>query len=134
MFCTTKRQCEMRKKGLAATPCNQQRYCSCVWDWEQEYCWPYARSKRTALADEPFPGELVPDSFASKVRIDATGPCKRAIENFTRYDLRWTNGWLESVFDRWDRLAREEGHLVFAGERAEAQNSFGNWIRVNYEC
>ena len=79
----------------------------------------------------PATGAEIPDSYFEKVRDRADRPCQRAIENLARYDLRWHWG---RPFDRWNKYQRQDGVMSLAGDNADAQNGFGGWLRVNYEC
>ena len=59
------------------------------------------------------------------------GQCQRSIENAAKYDLRWTDGMSRPIFTR-DSMNNDLVGLW--GDAAEAQNGFGNWVRVNYRC
>jgi hypothetical protein len=91
-------------------------------------------AKQKVLLPVPKPGEHVSEEYFMQVYPDAAWPCKTAIEDSAKYDLRWTNGWLSMYFNRWGSVAREDGHLILVGDTAEAQNGFGGWVRVNYRC
>ncbi len=59
---------------------------------------------------------------------------KFAIEESAKYGVRWTNWLGVARFDRWNKYQRNDGLIVLAGDEAEAQNGFGNWLRANYSC
>jgi hypothetical protein len=68
---------------------------------------------------------------------DAYYACQKAIENYAKYDLRWTDTWLnprfrDSVMSKYVHPA--DGLMLFYGDNAEAQNGFGGWARINYWC
>ena len=51
------------------------------------------------------------------------------------HDLRWTTGFLEPyTFTRYNKYHREDGVFHMFGDKAEAQNGYGNWFRMNYIC
>ena len=37
-------------------------------------------------------------------------------------------------FDRWSKLVSNENTITIAGDKAEIQNGFGNWVRASYRC
>jgi hypothetical protein len=82
----------------------------------------------------PAFGEHNSEEYFNQVYADAAWPCKTAIENSAKFDLRWTQSWIARYFNRWNSVAREDGHLILVGDTAEAQNGFGGWVRVHYRC
>src|SRR5262245_32331722 len=64
--------------------------------------------------------------------IDGLVACRRAIENSAKYDLRWT----DSIWGRpkFNSITTTPVQIIFLGDEAEAQNGFGNWVRVRYSC
>ena len=68
--------------------------------------------------------------------------CARQIKNQVKYDIRspgvlyGTNSgdWAILRFDRWSAKPTKDGTIRIRGDNAEAQNGFGNWLRVNYSC
>jgi hypothetical protein len=85
-------------------------------------------------SSKPDVGAEVPEAYFNHVFADASWPCRKAVENAAKYDLRWTDGWLSPAFSRWNKYMRADGLMFFYGDRAEAQNGFGAWLRVNYVC
>jgi hypothetical protein len=91
----------------------------------------------------PAPQPAKPKVTIKDVYERTDKPCKAAVEGLAQYDLRWTGRTSKSYGFPQYRLTKGgsatddlEGadsiHLV--GDRAEAQNGFGNWMRVNYSC
>jgi hypothetical protein len=82
---------------------------------------------------KPLPGQEVSEQYFQYVKNgDAGWKCNIAIKNAAQYDLRWTNWGAD--FSRWNKYARPDGYIQLVGDLAEAQNGFGNWVRVNYSC
>ncbi len=66
--------------------------------------------------------------------VDASGPCKLAIERQARFAIKWTDDWLEPKFlpARWRAI--NDGHITYRGDKLQMQNVFGAWEHVIYEC
>jgi hypothetical protein len=67
---------------------------------------------------------------------DAHWSCQKAIENYAKHDLRWTESWLNRKFTDsvTSKYVHPDGLMLFYGDKAEAQNGFGGWVRVKYRC
>jgi hypothetical protein len=61
----------------------------------------------------------------------ASPPCERSVKNAAQYDLRWTTWGLVFSHSRRNGI---DPTIKLIGDMAEAQNGFGNWVRVNYTC
>jgi hypothetical protein len=87
---------------------------------------------KTATA--PVVGEKMTEGYIRYVQDDlkAEKNCRREIENLAKYDLKWTS-WT-TTFEYNNANARADGYVRFIGDNAQAQNGFGGWVRVNYEC
>ena len=85
---------------------------------------------------KPMLGQEVSEQYRWHVLTDRDGisKCKSAVENAVQYDLRWTESSNSSRWNRWNKYARSDGYIQFNGDRAEAQNGFGNWVRITYWC
>jgi hypothetical protein len=82
----------------------------------------------------PAPGEEITRAYIMATMPDWIEPCKKAVEA-DAYALRWINGWLEYEFDGFaKRRGTDDGAIRLTGDKAEAQNRFGAWVRVNYLC
>ena len=83
-------------------------------------------------------GGEVSEEYFKHVRNEITDECTKRIEKYALTsefwggDLRWTNRWFESKFDRW--MTRRFAVITSLGDHAEWQNKFGNWVRVRYFC
>ena len=58
--------------------------------------------------------------------------CPPYIESVAEWDYDWTDGWLESKFDRAHRL--DGGVVRYVGDKIKFQNGFGAWQHVSYTC
>lgn len=65
---------------------------------------------------------------------DANAYCPAAIERSARYDVKWTDGWADLKFDKFDWKDEAKGVIAYFGDRAEFQNGFGAYTPVIYEC
>ena len=77
-----------------------------------------------------------PDCVAGKTNwmTDADNYCAPYIESWAAYDYRWTDGWLDSKFDRVGVIPPKYETLRYTGSEIQFQNGFGAWMRQNYEC
>lgn len=60
--------------------------------------------------------------------------CRRAVESLAKHSMRWTDGFLESKFDRFRWKKEPGGTITYIGNKAEFQNGFGAFTPVIYEC
>jgi hypothetical protein len=73
--------------------------------------------------------------WAEKNEINAVVRCKREIERFAAYIMKWTNnGWIESEFSRYQWHNQNDGLIAYIGDKAQFQNGFGAWENVIYYC
>jgi hypothetical protein len=83
----------------------------------------------------PAAGEKVSEAYYQNVVRDALSPCSRAIEKSAKYDLRWSSSFLVMLrFSHYSTYRQRDGTLILSGDDAEAQNGFGNWVRIHYSC
>jgi hypothetical protein len=91
----------------------------------------------------PKPGEEVTEEFFKYfVDGEVMVNCDYKIKPLVKYEIRtpglmWGTNSGDSAFlyfDRWSRTVGKDNTILIAGDRAEAQNGFGNWIKVNYSC
>jgi hypothetical protein len=70
--------------------------------------------------------------------IRASLPCTKAIESVLDGAViyEWTDSWLTPKFTHfvWKPGKKEEGIVVYIGNKMKAQNAYGGWIPVRYEC
>lgn len=66
--------------------------------------------------------------------VEATLRCRAEIPRLAAYTSRWTDGLLEFKFPlvRWH--SRDDGILIYSGDKIEFQNGFGAWQNMVYEC
>jgi hypothetical protein len=91
---------------------------------------------------KPLPGEKVTEEYFRHLTYEVGYECSQAVKRLIKYDIRspgvmWGTNTGEWAFLRWDRWTGKvsSGNTVaMAGDEAEAQNGFGNWIRINYTC
>jgi hypothetical protein len=81
----------------------------------------------------PSVGEELKDGYLKYVKDHRQGNenCKKAIADMAKYDIKWTD---RTEFQYVNKYARMDGYVLLSGDNAQAQNGFGNWIRVNYKC
>lgn len=63
----------------------------------------------------------------------AAGPCKRAIDNQSKYQSEWTTGVLTPIFDRYT-INDETGVINYFGDKVRFQNGFGAFANMIYMC
>ena len=66
--------------------------------------------------------------------VDAQVYCEYAIESLAKYDMRWTDGFLESKFPRVKIAKYPHRSAIFSGSKAQFQNGFGAYQNVGYWC
>lgn len=82
------------------------------------------------------------DCASSRAMAAASVDCGSLIERYARYDFKWTNGTLESIFQgaRWseraDIISRHGANRIieFRGDKIKMQNGFGAFRTIRYEC
>jgi len=74
------------------------------------------------------------DCYGNKFYRQATAACEAMVQRSAKYDFKWTNGWDESKFEYRKWGDQERGTIVYAGDRLQLQNGFGNWIVHRYAC
>ncbi|MBR8654225.1 zinc ribbon domain-containing protein [Achromobacter sp. Marseille-Q0513] len=60
--------------------------------------------------------------------------CRREVEKLAKYDFKWTDGFLESKFDRFRWKDKNSGVITYLGDKVQFQNGFGAFTTVTYEC
>ncbi len=66
--------------------------------------------------------------------ISAGVYCVREVEKLAKHDFKWTDGLLESKFDRFRWKDKESGVITYLGDKVQFQNGFGAFTTVTYEC
>ena len=64
----------------------------------------------------------------------ADAHCPRHIEDLARYDFEWTDGWLDSKFDRVALQIDRQAAIRVIGDKMRMQNQYGAWQRMEYWC
>jgi hypothetical protein len=92
----------------------------------------------------PKPSEVVSEEFFNYIYPETAFYCGQAVKRLVKYDIRspgvmWgTNSGDSPLFllrmSRWSTRVAPDNTILLAGDEAEAQNGFGNWMRVNYTC
>ena len=88
--------------------------------------------EQAKLADVACRADL--QCWGDKHSLRATRPCQLAIEELALYDYEWTDGWLESKFDRFAWRNSRARTLTYHGSRIKFQNVFGAWRQASYWC
>jgi|GEM_PF-5820603 len=76
-----------------------------------------------------------PECMYKKSAVAASVRCKQAIEQLAdgnSITYRWTDGMLDSKFS--DYRLKRIGALTYLGDALEAQNGYGAWLKLRYEC
>jgi hypothetical protein len=60
--------------------------------------------------------------------------CDDQIERLAKYDFKWTDGWLESKFNRFRWYDQDSLIITFIGDKLQFQNGYGAWEYHIYEC
>ncbi|TAL53801.1 zinc ribbon domain-containing protein [Pandoraea sp.] len=109
---------------------------SCVDGGEAKKDGGAARAAMTAeektKADAQCKAEL--SCWGEKHIIAASVYCKEPIERLAKYDVKWTDGLMETAMSRYRFADREAATLTYVGDKAQFQNGFGAWQNVVYEC
>jgi hypothetical protein len=111
---------------------------------------PVQSPSATAAKAEPPPPPPTPDPvqevteeyFRHLNHDDVHFECDQAIKRLVKYDIRSpgvlygtnTGMWAFLRFDRWSKRVANDNTIKIYGDEAEAQNGFGNWVRINYSC
>jgi hypothetical protein len=92
----------------------------------------------------PRSGEQVSSDFFDYIHAETSYDCVQAIKRFVKYDIRSPGAlWGKNTGDsmlfllRMSRVSKKvaaDNTIMLAGDEAEAQNGFGNWVRVSYTC
>jgi hypothetical protein len=90
----------------------------------------------------PAIGEDVSEEYFKYILREVHFDCQEQIKRLVKYDIRapgvlWGTNQGDSVFlrfTRWSARVASDGTIRLYGDNAEAQNGFGNWVRINYSC
>lgn len=74
------------------------------------------------------------DCRGNKVLWTAGVFCRNAIEEQARFNFRWTNGFSEPKFDRYEWTNKPGKGITVIGDKVEFQNALGNYLPVTYWC
>ncbi|MFD4837681.1 zinc-ribbon domain-containing protein [Achromobacter sp. NPDC058515] len=66
--------------------------------------------------------------------VSASVYCAREVEKLAKHDVKWTDSFLESKFDRFRWKDKQSGVITYLGDKAQFQNGFGAFTTVTYEC
>lgn len=103
-------------------------------------------SQPAAERKEPPPtpaiGEDVSEAYFDYIKREVSFDCGQQIKQLVKYDIRspgalWgthSGDWALLRLTRWSSRVASDGTIRLHGDDAEAQNGFGNWMRVNYSC
>ena len=72
--------------------------------------------------------------WGDKHSIAASVRCPPVIEAQILYAHEWTDGWLDSKFDRFGWRNLDTGELRYLGNKLRVQNAFGAMRNVSYTC
>ena len=103
---------------------------------------PVAEKKEPLPPPTPAIGEDVSEAYFNYIDREIGFDCGQQIKRLVKYDIRsagvlWgTNSgdWALLRFTRWSSRVASDGTIRLVGDEAEAQNGFGNWMRINYSC
>jgi len=98
---------------------------------EGSYDEPTPSAEPTAKADDKCGSDL--RCLADEYHIVAGINCEPYVERLAKYQMRWTDGFLDRKFPYkgWDHKKRT---ITYYGDYAEFQNQYGAWSNVVYEC
>ena len=65
---------------------------------------------------------------------NADSKCKTHIENYARYDYKWTNGWIDPIFASVSTKPPDYKTALYIGDAVQFQNGFGAFQRMGYSC
>ena len=61
--------------------------------------------------------------------------CKKEIEKFAKYSVKWTDTSLfDEKFSRYGWKDQPTGIITYIGDKVEFQNGFGAFTPMTYEC
>ena len=60
--------------------------------------------------------------------------CADRIEKLAKHSVKWTDGAVESKFDRFLWRNKGAGEITYIGNKVEFQNAFGAFTPIIYEC
>jgi hypothetical protein len=103
-----------------------------------------AKSEEKPEPDRPTAGQEVSEEYFKWISTKMSWDCQEQIKRLVRHDMRTpgvfsgTNS-MDSMFfllryDRWSKYVAADGTIKMRGDKAEAQNGLGNWMRVSYTC
>lgn len=70
--------------------------------------------------------------IGKKFEIYAGYDCKRQVERFAKYSVKWIDKTFDAKYFRWaDKAA---GTVTLIGDSVQFQNGFGAYLPVTYEC
>ncbi|MBB4287840.1 hypothetical protein [Roseospira goensis] len=69
-----------------------------------------------------------------KYAVDASINCAPLIERYARFELEWTNSWIEPKFSQFMWNSKSQGIIAYFGDKLKFQNGFGAWQNVAYKC
>ncbi|KAB2919919.1 MAG: hypothetical protein F9K29_03405 [Hyphomicrobiaceae bacterium] len=72
--------------------------------------------------------------WGDKHEIAAAIYCPDKVERLANFGFEWTDKWHELKFSRVRWHSAQRGTLTYIGDRARAQNGFGAWQNIIYEC
>lgn len=102
-----------------------------------------AVGQKPAAAQAPAPQVKTPEPVCSgsdlqcrakEGIISASVYCPREVERMAKHSVKWTDGFLESKFDRFRWKDKANGVITYIGGKAEFQNGFGAFTPMIYEC
>lgn len=87
------------------------------------------------VAEQPTEKKCESDScLADKYMVDAVVACKRPIQNLSKYQFEWLDGWSVPMFSKY-RVSRDDGVVImYFGDALKFQNGFGSWSNILYMC
>ena len=77
---------------------------------------------------------IEPRCAAEQALAAAHPACSRAIAQLAAYGVRWTTGDASGRYRRRDGRTDLPGTIRYGGDKAEFEDSSGNYRRVRYEC
>ena len=72
--------------------------------------------------------------WAEQHIVRASSYCARRIERLAKYDYKWTDGWVDTKFDRYRWADKKQGVVTYLGNKIKFQNGFGAWSHHSYAC
>jgi len=101
---------------------------------EQELAKQKAISEKQAKAkaEEECRNDI--NCWASRNMIEAEAYCQSQIERFAKYEVKWTDGITNQMFDRAKWKHKKNGIITFYGDQVKFQNGFGAYENYVYSC